>query len=136
MQSSEEESSANIDDQASTNKSSKGLSDVGILNDAKLNQEVSIFQSMSFINSNYNSAFFQVIKLRNVAKKSKGKIIQSMIRKARKLQKATENNPKNLKKAENLLEVVNELKVFYCWLGAPQCIKIMFEFFRICLLTQ
>jgi hypothetical protein len=50
-----------------------------------------------------------------VAKKSKGKIIQSIIRKARKLQKATESNPKNLKKAENLLEIVSGLKVsYYC----------------------
>jgi hypothetical protein len=51
-----------------------------------------------------------------VAKKSKGKIIQSMIRKARKLQKATESNPKNLKKAENVLEIVSGLKVIYYFL--------------------
>jgi hypothetical protein len=62
---------------------------------------------------------FQVIKLRSVARKSKGKVIQSVIRKARKLQKATESNPKNLKKAENLLEIVNGLKViYYCLVTA------------------
>jgi Spy/CpxP family protein refolding chaperone len=92
------------------------LSDAGILNDTKLNQEVSSFIQSRTIFSSLNLTIFQVTKLRNVAKKSKGKIIQSMIRKARKLQKATESNPKNLKKAENLLEIVSGLKVIYYFL--------------------
>ena len=56
MQSSEgteEESSATEDQAPTIIKSSEGLSDVGILNDAKLNQEVS-----SFFKSHLTSQFF------------------------------------------------------------------------------